>query len=217
MTGQDYVDNIPNVIGDSLDQDFTIQLINDAKNSIETELQLEITKKLDATGSTSAGQTSITARSLPSDFFLPLNIYVGTEKYEPIPFEKQIFYKDTSGFYWVDLGNDQYHLCGRQGSPQTISFFYQKETTDLTSGTLDTWSPVWPSRFHSLILYEIAAKSFAFDQVEKTRSWLAEHEGYYLRLKRQMIDWDAKLKLTAMNHSAYSEDSVYESENKINF
>lgn len=212
MTGQQILDKFTNIIGDELDQDFALQLANDAKNSIETELQLEITKKLNSSGFTTAGQTYATAEALPSDFFLPLTIYVGTEPYTPVPFEQQIFYRDTAGRYWIDLANDQYYLCGTQGSAQTIYFFYQKETDDITVST----SPVWPTRFHSLIPYEMARKYFAIDQIEKSRSWTPEMQVFYQEIKRQIQDWDAKLKLNAMDYSAYSDVGPGESENRIN-
>ncbi len=216
MTGQDYLDLLPSVIGDALDQDFTIQLINDTKNDLETELQLEVTKTVNSSGTATVGQDSTTARTLPTDFFLPLTIYVGTDQYDPIPFEHQQFYKNVSGKYWIDHKNGQYHLCGTVGATNTIYFYYQYATPDLETGTLDTWTPVWPSRFHSILLYEIARKYFAFDQSEKVRSWMAEHQMFYQERKRMMMDWDAKLKLTAIGNSTTLEDMPLNSENRIN-
>lgn len=204
MTGQQIIDKFENLIADSLDPDFALQLVNDSKNSIESELQLEITKKLDSTDATTSGQTSTTAITLPPDFFLPLPIYVGTVQYQPVPFEHQQAFKDSPNKYWIDLGSDAYHLCGRQNAAETIYFFYQRETDDLTTAT----SPVWPSRFHSLIPYEMARKYFAIDQGEKFRSWMPEHQMFYSELKRQMIDWDAKLKLNAINNATpYGQDT----------
>jgi hypothetical protein len=212
MIGSAIIEKFNNLIGDSLDTDFALQLANDAKNSIETELQLEITKKLDSTGSVSAGQTSTTARSLPSDFFLPLTIYVGTQEVTPVPFEKQILFKDNNGKYWIDLTNDQYHLCGNQASAQTINFFYQYETPDIATGT----SPVWPTRFHSIIPLEMAKQYWMIDAGEKNRSWDDRFAAEYQRMKNLMISWDAKLKLNAMDNSAFLDTSTYPSENRIN-
>ena len=212
MTGQELIDKFHNYVSDELDSDFELQLVNDAKNAVETELQLEITKKVDSAGTTTAGQTSTTARSLPSDFFLPLPIYVGTEPITPIPFEQQQFYKDSTGRYWIDLANDQYRLTGTQGSAQTIYFFYQFETPDIAVGT----SPVWPTRFHSLIPLEMARLYWQIDQGEKNRAWTLEYQAEYMRWKRLMIDWDHKLKLNAIDNSAFSDTSPLPSENRIN-
>lgn len=216
MTGTDIINKITNLVGDTLDQDFLIQLINDEKNSIESELQLEITKKLDSTGSTTAGDTYTTQRSLPSDFYLPLNIYVGTRPVYPIPFEQQQYYQSDSDKYWIDVRGSKYYLGGTQGSAQTIYFYYQYATTDLTSGTLASWEPIWPDRFHSIIPYGIARKYFVIDQPEKARSWLPEHQMFYTELKRQMIDWDSRLKLNAIGYSATPISGVSDSENRVN-
>ena len=211
MNGQAIIDKFELLIGDSLDPDFSLQLVNDAKNSIETELQLEITKKLNSSGATVAGQTYTTSESLPSDFLSPLAIRVGTQRVYPIPFEGQIDYRDINGYYWIDLANDVYYLTGTQGSANTIYFFYQRETDDLTVST----SPVWPTRFHSLIPYEMARKYFAIDAGEKGRSWLPEMQAFYMELKRQIIDWDSKLKLNGMDNSATPFDAPLTSENRI--
>lgn len=212
MTGQQIIDKFETIVGDSLDPDFTLQLVNDAKNSIETELQLEITKKVNSSGSVTAGQTYTTSRSLPADFFSPLAVWVGTRPLTPVPFEHQHLYQSDSSKYWIDLANSNYYLGGTQGTAGTIYFYYQRATDDLVTNT----SPVWPTRFHSLIPYEMARKYFAIDQLEKSRSWLPEHQTFYMEIKRQMIDWDARLKLNALNYSASPESYDYESENRIN-
>lgn len=212
MTGQQLIDKFHNYVSDKLDSDFELQLVNDAKNAIETELQLEITKKLNSSGSTSAGQTYTTSRALPSDFLLPLTIYVGTEPYTPVPFEHQQFYRDGAGRYWIDLANDVYYLSGAQGSAQTIYFYYQRETDDLTTST----SPIWPTRFHSLIPLEMARIYWQIDQGEKNRAWTLEYQAEYVRWKRLMQDWDHKLKLNALDNSAFLDTSPYPSENRIN-
>lgn len=211
MTGQDILNTFHTLIGDELDSDFELELANEAKGEIETELELEITKKLDSSNSTTSGQTSTTAKTLPTDFFTPLDIYIGTQCYRPVPFEKQQEYKDSSGFYWIDHASGEYHICGVQGSSQPIYFFYQYETPDIE---LDT-SPVWKNRFHSLIAYHMARTYFLVDQPEKARSWLPEYENRYQSKKRLMIDWDAKLKLAAMDNSSSSYNDSY-SEDHIN-
>lgn len=204
MTGQQLIDKFNNLISDELDPDFALQLVNDSKNSIESELQLEITKKLNSSNATTSGQTSTTAITLPTDFLSPLPIYIGATQFQPIPFEHQQAFKDSGNKYWIDLGSNAYHICGRQGTAQTIYFFYHYETTDLTTTT----SPIWPDRFHSLIPYDMARKYFAIDQGEKGRSWMPEHQLFFGELKRQMIDWDMNLKLNAINNATpYGSDT----------
>lgn len=212
MTGTQIITKFETIIGDSLDPDFTLQLVNDAKNSIETELELEITKKLNSSLSTTAGQTYTTSRALPTDFLVPTTVRVGTQVFYPVPFERQIDYRDVAGFYWIDLANNVYYLTGTQGSANTIYFFYHYATTDLSTST----SPVWPTRFHSLIPYEMARKYFAIDAGEKGRSWAPEMQVFYNELKNQMIQWDHKLKLNGMDKSVAPFTNSQDSENRVN-
>lgn len=212
MTAQECIDKSHNYISDELDSDFELQLVNDAKNAIESELQLEITKKLDSSGSTSPGQTSTTQHSLPADFLSPLPIYVGTSLVQPVPFEKQQFYKDTSGYYWIDLASGTYHLCGTQNSAQTIYFFYQYDTGDMAL----TDSPVWPTRFHSLIPLEMAAIYYPIDAGERDRMLDDKFWAQHTRWKRLLTDWDHKLKLNAIDYSAFDDTTPLPSANRIN-
>jgi hypothetical protein len=212
MTGQQIIDKFHNYVSDELDSTFELQLVNDAKNAVETELQLEITRKLSTSGSTTAGQTHTTSRALPNDFFLPLTIYVGTQAYTPVPFERQQFYRDSAGYYWIDVANSVYYLSGIQGSAQTIYFYYQYATTDLSVST----SPVWPTRFHSLIPLEMARIYWQIDQGEKNRAWTLEYNAEYTRWKHLLQDWDHKLKLNAIDNATFLDASPNQSENRIN-
>lgn len=212
MTGQQCIDKFHNYVSDELDSDFELQLVNDAKNGLESELQLEITKKLYSSLSVTAGQTYTTSRALPTDFFLPLTIYVGSQAYIPIPFERQHEYRSISGYYWIDLANDVFYLSGTQTTNDTIFFYYQYETPDLSVST----SPVWPSRFHSIIPLEMARIYWQIDQGEKGRSWDDKYEADYKRWTGLMQDWDTRLKLNAIGSSATpfletinSEDRIY--------
>ena len=211
MNGQQCIDKFHNYVSDELDSDFELQLVNDAKNAIESGLQLEITKKLNSSLSVTAGQTYATSRALPADFYLPLTIYVGTQPHYPVPFEKQHEYRDVSGYYWIDLANDVFSLTGTQGSANTLYFYYQKETDDISVST----SPVWPSRFHTIIPLEMARQYWQIDQGEKNRAWTAEFEADYIHWKRLMQDWDARLKLNAIDYSATPTNAALGSENRI--
>ena len=210
MTGQECINKFHNYVSDELDSDFELQLVNDAKDAVEIELQLEITKKVDTTETISAGQTSSIARNLSTDFFLPLPIYLNNQQILPIPFERQHEYQGVSGYYWIDMANGEYHLTGTQSANGIIYFYYQYETPTLTLNT----APVW-ARFSPLIPLEMARMYWQIDQGEKNRAWTVEYQADYLRWKRLMQDWDARLKLNAMGYSTAG-NSPIESENQIN-
>jgi len=212
MTGQNIIDKFNNYVSDELDLDFTLQLANDAKNAIESELQLEITKKVNSSGSVTSGQTYTTSRTLPSDFFTPLPIYVGTRQIYPVPFEHQQIFQSDASKYWIDLANSNYYIGGTQGSANTIYFYYQRATNDLETTT----SPVWPTRFHSLIPLHMAVMYYPIDGGERSRMLDDKFWTMYTQIKNQMIDWDMKLKLNAIGHATPSTSDVIESENRVN-
>jgi hypothetical protein len=213
MTGQQIIDKSHNYIADELDTDFELQLANDAMHEIEEEVQPEGLKKVNTSASTAIGQTYTTAISLPSDFFLPNNkIYVGTQPYTQIPFERAVEFRDTPNRFYIDHANASYHLTGTQASVQTISFPYFYATPDITVST----SPVWPTRFQSLIPLKMAQLFYAIDQGEKSRAWDDRWGVYFQQRLARFKDYDAALKLAAMDRSSFVDGGYTNSENRIN-
>jgi len=204
MTGSQIISKFEELIDDTLDATLELQLANDAMHDIETEIRPEIIKKVSTSGATVQGQTYTTAETLPADFFLPTEdgvIYVGTTPYTPVPFSRYLEYKDAANRYWIDLANTRYYLSGTQGAANTITFPYIYDTTDITTST----SPVWPSRFHSLIPFKMAEMFFAIDGGDKSRSWDDKFAQFYSNMLKGFRDWDAALKLNAINRQAYTE------------
>ena len=214
MTGTEIITQFEVFVDDDLDADLELQLVNDAMHAVEEEVQPQVLKKVSTSLSTSAGQTYTTSRALPSDFFIGFGyLYVGTQKYTEVPLEQQVFYRDQGGYFWIDHANSVFYLSGTQASAQTISFPYLYKTTDLSTST----SPVWPSRFHRLIALKMARQWFAIDQGDKSISWRPEWEAEYQEALNRFREWDARLKLAAIGHSApYGAVSQNEGPLKIN-
>ncbi len=219
MTNQEILTQFESLVGDKLDQTLEIQLANNAKNKLETELQLEILKKLDTSNTSAVGGTYTTPYNLPADFFMPLDrIYVGSTPRKQISLDRRELYKDSSLFFYIDFANSKFYLTGSIAVPETITFPYTYATTDITSATLDNTTIVWPSRFHSLIAYEMAFMWFAIDQGEKFRSFSQEWQAAYQDLKNAFIAWDQRLKLSALaSATPYGQTAHIPEENRINF
>lgn len=223
MTNQDILTQFEGLIGDSLDQTLEIQLANNAKNKLETEVQPEILKVVDTSLTSTVGGTYLTSYNLPSSpaMLMPLDtIYVGTTPRRAIPFERRIIYKDSSDFYYIDWKQSLFYLCGTIGTSQTITFPYLYATADLTAANVASGSTsiVWPARFHSLIAFEMAFMFFAIDQGEKFRSYSQEWQIAYNALKASFIAWDQRLKLNAVaNSTLYGDMTDSPQENHINF
>ena len=204
MNGQAIIDKFENHIDDAIDETYALQLANDAKDEIEDELDLEINKRLNSSNSTSVGQThTTTAVNLGNitDFgsLIDGQIWVGTTLYSQVPFEDRQNYINNAGYFYVDPYNLTLHLCGTQGSVQTIHVPYHSHTADFTVST----SPRWPSRFHSIIPLKMAQMFYAIDGGDKARAWDDRWGGYYERKLNSMRDWDHKMKLNALNGSAF--------------
>jgi hypothetical protein len=220
MTNQEILTQFESLVDDTLDETLEIQLANNAKNKLETELQLEILKVVDTSLTSVVGGTYLTPYALPSSpaMLMPLDtIFVGQNPRRAIPFERRVLYKDSSEFYYIDWKNNNFYLTGTIATAETITFPYIYATTDITSGNLSSTSIVWPARFHSLVAFEMAFMWFAIDQGEKFRSFSQEWQAAYQDLKNSLITWDQRLKLNAIASAApYGDMTSMPGENRIN-
>lgn len=222
MTDPEILTQFESLIGDTLDQTLEIQLANNAKNKLETELQLEIHKVLDTSLTSTAGGTYLTSYNLPASpaMLIPLDtIYVGTDPKRAIPFERRVLYKDSPDFYYIDWRQSKFYLTGVVQATNTITFPYLYATTDITAATVTAVATTvtWPARFHSLIAFEMAFMWFAIDQGEKFRSYSQEWQIAYQTLKNTMIAWDQRLKLNAIASAIpYGDMTGMPGESRIN-
>jgi len=196
MNGSQLITMFNNLVEDSLDETLAYQLLNNAKNKLESERPWEMLKKKDTSLTATAANTYTTEYSLPTDFYEMDSVFVDTTQYASLNFEQQIDFKDTGNYYFIDHRTNKLHLCGTLGSSKSVYLFYLYATDDVKSDT----SPIWPARFHPLIAFEMAilfTEGIDADEASKIMS-----PGFlraYADLKNQMIGWDARLKYTAMN------------------
>lgn len=193
MTGTQLITFLHSLIdGDSLDQDTELDLLNNARVNLEDERDWEFLKKLDETET-----ASTSAKSLPSDFSLPLNLYVGddTTPYYQIPFEQKHLFTGNSRSFYIDYANANYYLLN-QNNGNTIYFYYFYDPDDITTTT----SPVFPTKFHKLLAFDAAKLFYAADQSERNFDWSPTWKFEYNRLKNSMIKWDNRLKKRAIEN-----------------
>lgn len=191
MTGAEIKTFFEGIIDDTIDTDVTYNLMNLAKEEVESERPWEMLKKMDSSLSASSA-----AKALPSDFFLPIDtIYVGTTPYFQVPFEQQRLFANSANRWYIDLANSVYYLLGSNQSG-TIYFPYIYKTTDLAAGV----TPVWPARFHKRIPFRMAELYYAVDQGDKALAW-NEQWGKEAELLRLMMQtWDSNLKKRAIEN-----------------
>jgi hypothetical protein len=204
-TALQLIQKFETMVDDELDQDFELQLLNDAKNAIESDYTWEILKKKDLSQTATKGDTSAVTHNLPTDMAFPLKLQMLTDRtpYNLVAFEDQYMYQDTTRNWFMDLLNGKYAFTGTIGLTDTIVFMYQAFTADLAIG--GTWS--FPSRFHDILPYKMAQLYYAVDAGEKGRSWDDRWTLYYNYRLQQMQLWDAKLKEQAKTQAYYDSNS----------
>jgi hypothetical protein len=206
----------------TLSQVLQVQLANNAKNRLESELRLEATKALDTSLTAIVGGTYVTPYPLMADWFLPNHtIYVGQDPYRQIPMERRELFRGNTGFFYVDARKRQLYLCGTQQQAQTISVPYFVATPDMTTATAQdgvTATVTWPDRFHPLLAFEMAQLYYAVDAGDKNRAWDDRWQAVYRDLRSALVAWDQQLKLAANAGSTpYGSETEHVSmENKIN-
>jgi hypothetical protein len=220
MTNEDIFDSFETMIDDTLDSTMAASLAEQARIKVEIELKLQVSKKLDTSKTTTAGGTYLTAYALQADVLVPAGqrIYVGNTPYIGIPFEDRMAYKDSSGFWYVDLLNNNLYLTGTQVGGQQITFPYITKGTEISADEADADVTVlkWPNGLHILIPMEMAQIWFAIDQGDKARAWDDRWGAFYKITKNSLIDWDAAWKLAAIGGSTPPSNSGGDNPNAIN-
>lgn len=205
LTADQILAQFENLIQDSLDQTTELFLLNEVKDSIESERMWKMLMGMKSPPDTATASTTFqTTFTLPLDFghTSPRGIYVGTDliPYKEIPYESQIDFQAVTYAYFVDLYNNTYSLCGTISQSGAIKFFYRRvsATMNLTADGGLPW--IFPARFHPLLVYEMAIKYFAIDQGDKGRAWDDRWAQYAERIREQMYQWDDQLQTPAIQN-----------------
>lgn len=192
------------LIQDSLDVTTELFLLNEVKDTIESERAWAKLTRLNKSNTAQPGNSFQTLINLPDDFIMPSprGIYVGTDMipYKQIPFEAQIDFQAVTYAYYIDYYGSQYALCGTVSQTGTIFFFYRASSPvmALTANGGQPW--IFPAKFHPRLVYEMAIKYFAIDQGDKGRSWAPEWAQYAQRIQESMNDWDDQLQMNALQN-----------------
>jgi hypothetical protein len=210
MTGDTLKTQFENLIGDTLDETFTFQLMTQAKNKVEVDLKLEILKAVDQSLISTAGDTYLSMKTLPTAVRQVLKMVIGYIPYYPVGFLHREQFRFSARRYYIDWKNRQFALCGTQGSTQTIKLFYIAKTDDLTAANKATDGIItWPDEFQPLIPYEMASIYQAnIDPDEIAFRMSPEQEKQMQRIKDSMIAWDHDIKLASMGNAGGFADDV---------
>jgi hypothetical protein len=203
MTGTEIKEMADSIVEDTIPDTLFYTLLNTAKNRVEDTRAWEFLKKWDATKTASAGDTFETAKALPTDFRSDYKLIVGsTDEYFPILHEEKYAYKDSARRYYVDVASGNFFLTGK--GTGIIHLLYLKTTDDIDSSN----SPVWPSRFHPLLAFEVAVMyQGGIDYDDPNINMSTMNRLTAKTLWDAMVSWDTTLKMRGMNKSFSSPEA----------
>lgn len=179
MLGSEIITKFINMVDDELDTTYMYQLLNDAKDELESEREWEILK--DEMTISSATTT------LPTNFMFDISVVNSTYYYKKIK-KQERHYNTYSYVYYLDLLNN--NIVIPNYNSEDLYFFYIVGSSDITEST--EWS--FPSRFHKILPYKMAELYYSSDAGEKARAWDDRWRAYFEQVKDQMFAWDDKLK-----------------------
>ena len=112
----------------------------------------------------------------------PKGVYVGTN----LKFVRMINYGDRRQYAnqdicYIDPTDSKIHFVTTQ-TETTQSFDYIKVPADLTLAT----SPIFPARFHDIIVHGMASEDYIIQQFDKARSYANENQAKYTSILKDM-------------------------------
>lgn len=185
--------------GDSLDSTTELFLMNQVKDTLETQTTWRNLLMIDQSQTLLPSDTFQNTKPLPANFGNPhpKGIYVGGDliPYLEVPLESQIRWQSVTHRYFIDYFNSKYAVCGANNPGGVITMPYYGTSPTLALGpnaqTLGTpW--VFPARFHPILPYLMAKKFFAIDQGDKSRAWDDRWDAFMKEMLDAMVYWNAK-------------------------
>lgn len=120
----------------------------------------------------------------------PKVIFVGTtyQPYYIVNFSDRRQVRNKVGYCWFDAVNNKIRFEGTPVST-TYEFDYIYVPDDLTTGT----SPVFPARFHEVIVFGMAVENEIMQISDKAKSYAPENQIKYLSLLADLASYNASL------------------------
>jgi hypothetical protein len=193
MTGDQILQKFSSMIDDNLDEDFLLQLANDAKDEVEAVRVWEKLKRELAVTVTAGLSFTTPLASLPTGFIDSVSLSDSHIRYTRVSFDDRAA-KENSGLgYFIDLFNEKLHLCGTNNAAASLSWVYTASSPDITAST--EW--IFPERFHQIIPLKMAELYYAIDGGEKGRAWDDRWKNQFDLILGSMERWDARIKVAS--------------------
>lgn len=196
MTGAElYTQTTAILDGLEIESVYFYQLLNIAKTKLEEQRLWQYLKKVNSATTASSAAVDIGAYT---DFAEEYKVMVGQDtEYTPVPFEEQQNFRNSSGHYYIDWANMNLYLLGATIPSKTLYIFYKRFTPDIASGT----SPVFPTRFHPILAYYVAAiYQTGTDSDDIFARMGPVNKQAAMELERAMKQWDSNIALRAQDN-----------------
>lgn len=121
----------------------------------------------------------------------PKVIFIGTnyDPYTIVNWSDRRQYRNKSGYAYYDITEDKIRLTGNSINGSTYEFDYIKTPIALAT----TLSPVFPSRFHDVLVYGMAVDNDIIQLSPKAKSYAIENQAKYQGIFDDMSYWNANL------------------------
>lgn len=205
MTGSELITRFELQVDDSteLSSSESLSILNRVYHKVLTDRPWEFLKKAH-TGTTVSGQDYI---ALPSDFqYLSVNsnytntsgnearlpvVFVGPnyDEYKVVSWSDRRQYRDEDNVCYIDIVNSRLYFAKTPTSAKSVEFDYIYMPDDLTTAT----SPVFPARFHEILVYGMAVDDSVIQQSDKAKSYAGENNQKFMGIMDDMAYWNANL------------------------
>lgn len=182
--------------GETIEQSLGILLANHIKDWVEARRNWRMLVKENSDNNFGPSDNYLTAKALPDDFSIDMEVWIDDIEYTGIPFERRRRYKDAGQKYAIDIASNNMYVHGSIATSKPIYLYYKYQTDELA---IDT-SPVWPERFHKLISFLMTEIYLVgVEALEGTVQSALEHSKQGQIILDAMENWDDDLRLKSLN------------------
>lgn len=206
MIGEDLYTLTTNLLGgNALDVDLFYQLINMQKDVREMQRDWMMLRTIDTSITFTSADTYASTKTLPVRFLRTYNSYdeygnlngpfiidsSGSKRdLKPIKLEQAYKYKDSEGYYYIDIKNG---AIGRTGTTAgTLHLPYLQGTPDITDST--SWELPPSDGYGALLAYDVAIEQkggIDWDTVNANQ--VPFNQRKINQLESNLATWDARL------------------------
>lgn len=216
MNGQEIITMANNLLnGENLDEDFALQMLNVVRGYVEMRRPWQVLKKKDTSQTVNGSNTYTNPITMPSDFRRwlggrtegTIQLFDGSnypQTCTEFPYEDILYHKNNAFEFACDYGAKQLYITGIIPGNFTVYQWYIYNPGDIA---LDTVWLRFPSEFHPLLAYELAAMWRLGTDYDDVNARNADDNARRAdMIYKSMEKWDAALAGSQIKHIDYPQN-----------